>query len=157
FPWTIGLGTSYASEGAIYAKYILSEKPDAKIAVLYQNDDAGKELLRGLKSGLGEKSNLIAAESSYEISEPTIHSHVVQLKASGANVFVSCATPKFAAQSIKKVSELGWHPIFVLPNVSSSVGATLKPAGLDKAEGIVSATYLKDALDPQWRSDAGMA
>lgn len=156
FPWTMGLGTSYATEGAIYAKYIVAARPGAKIGVLYQNDDAGKELLKGLKNGLGEYSKMIVAEKSYEVSEPTIESHVVELKASGADVFVSFATPKFAAQSIKKASELGWHPLFVIPNVSSSVGATLKPAGFENAQGIISATYLKDALDPQWENDEGM-
>ena len=156
FPWTMGLGTSYSTEGAIYAKYIVKERPNAKIGVLYQNDDAGKELLKGLKRGLGENSKMIVSEKSYEVSEPTIESHVVELKSSGADVFVSFATPKFAAQSIKKAFELDWHPLFVIPNVSSSVGATLKPAGFDKAQGIISATYLKDALDPQWGSDDGM-
>jgi branched-chain amino acid transport system substrate-binding protein len=156
FPWTMGLGTTYQNEGGIYATYILKEKPDAKIAVLYQNDDAGKELLKGLKDGLGSRAEMIVAESSYEVSEPTIDSHVVQLKASGADVLLSFATPKFAAQSIKKVAELGWSPLHFLLSVSSSVGATLKPAGFANAQNIISATYLKDGLDTQWDGDPGM-
>jgi branched-chain amino acid transport system substrate-binding protein len=156
FPWTMGLGTTYQNEGGIYATYILKEKPDAKIAVLYQNDDAGKELLKGLKDQLGSRAGMIAAESSYEVTEPTIDSHVVQLKASGADVLLSFATPKFAAQSIKKVGELGWNPLHFLLSVSSSVGATLKPAGFANAQNIISATYLKDAMDPRWEGDPGM-
>jgi branched-chain amino acid transport system substrate-binding protein len=148
-PWTMGLGTTYKNEGGIYAAFILKEKPDAKIAVLYQNDDAGKEQLKGLKDRLGAKAGLIVAESSYEVSEPTIDSHMVQLKASGADVLLSFASPKFAAQSIKKVAELGWSPLHFLLSISSSVGATLKPAGLASAQNLISATYLKDALDSQ--------
>jgi branched-chain amino acid transport system substrate-binding protein len=156
FPWTMGLGTTYQNEGGIYATYILKERPDARIAVLYQNDDAGKELLKGLKNQLGSRAEMIVAESSYEVTEPTIDSHVVQLKASGADVLLSFATPKFAAQSIKKVAELGWNPLHFLLSVSSSVGATLKPAGFANAQNIISATYLKDTLDTQWDGDPGM-
>jgi branched-chain amino acid transport system substrate-binding protein len=157
FPWTMGLGATYQIETSIYAAYLLKEKPSAKIAVLYQNDDAGKELLKGLKEGLGDKVGQIVAESSYEVTEPTIDSHVVSLKASGADVLFSLATPKFAAQSIKKAAEIEWHPLHFLPVVSSSIGATLAPAGLQNSKGVTSAAFLKDATDPQWNEDPGMA
>lgn len=124
--------------------------------MLYQNDDYGKDYLKGLEDGLGAKANLIVARQSYDVSEPTIDSAIVSLQASGANVFVDIATPKFAAQSITKASELNWHPLFILNNVSSSVGGVIKPAGFDKAQGIISAAYLKDPTDPQWKDDAGM-
>jgi branched-chain amino acid transport system substrate-binding protein len=156
FPWTMGWQPSYQTEAHIYAKYILQNKPDAKIAVLYQNDDYGKDYLKGLEDGLGTKANLIVAKQAYDVSEPTIDSEMVNLQASGANVFVDIATPKFAAQSITKASELNWHPLFILNNVSSSLGGVIKPAGFDKAQGIVSAAYLKDPTDPQWKDDAGM-
>jgi len=157
FPWTMGLGATYKVETGIYARYILQERPSAKIAVLYQNDDAGKDLLKGLKLGLGDKAaTMIVAESAYEVSEPTIDAHIVQLKYSGADVLLSLATPKFAAQSIKKASELDWHPLHFLPVVSSSVGATLAPAGIQNSQNVVSAAFLKDAMDPQWADDPGM-
>jgi len=155
FPWTMGLGATYRIETSIYAAY-LKEKPSAKIAVLYQNDDAGKELLNGLKEGLGDKAGRIVAESSYEVTEQTIDSHVVSLKASGADVLFSLATPKFAAQSIKKAAEIDWHPLHFVPVVSSSIGATLAPAGLQNSKGVISAAFLKDATDPQWNEDPGM-
>ena len=148
FPWTMGMGTSYQSEGAIFARYIQREKPDAKIAVLYQNDDFGKDMLKGFLDALGEKGSMIVAKSSYEVSEPTIDSHVVTLKSSGADVLVTFATPKFTVQTVKKVSEIGWKPLHVVTSVSSSVGAVLTPAGFENAQGLVSATYLKDVLDP---------
>jgi branched-chain amino acid transport system substrate-binding protein len=156
FPWTMGLGATYRIETSIYAAYLLKEKPSAKIAVLYQNDDAGKELLKGVKEGLGDKVGQIVAESAYEVTEPTIDSHVVSLKASGADVLFSLATPKFAAQSIKKAAEIDWHPLHFLPVVSSSIGATLAPAGLQNSQGVISAAFLKDATDPQWKEDPGM-
>ena len=157
FHWTMGLGATYKVETGIYAHYILQERPSAKIAVLYQNDDAGKDLLKGLKLGLGDKaSTMIVAESAYEVSEPTIDAHIVRLKASGADVLLSLATPKFAAQSIKKASELNWHPLHFLPVVSSSVGATLSPAGIQNSQNLISAAFLKDAMDPQWADDPGM-
>ena len=156
FPWTMGLGATYSIETGIYANYILEQKPTAKIAVLYQNDDAGKELFKGLKEGLGDKANMIVAESAYEVTEPSIDSHVVQLKASGADVLLSLATPKFAAQSIKKAVEMDWHPLHFLPVVSSSVGATLVPAGLQNSQHVISAAFLKDAMDSQWADDQGM-
>jgi branched-chain amino acid transport system substrate-binding protein len=157
FPWTMGWQPNYQTEAGIYANYILKNKPDAKIAVLYQNDDYGKDYLKGLTDGLGSKAKtMIVAEQSYDVSEPTIDSQMVSLQSSGANVFVDITTPKFAAQSIKKASEIGWHPMFFLNNVSASVGSVLKPAGFDAAQGIISAAYLKDATDPEWNNDADM-
>jgi branched-chain amino acid transport system substrate-binding protein len=156
FPWTMGWQPNYQTEGQIYAKYILKEKPNAKIAVLFQNDDYGKDYLKGLKDGLGAKANMIVAESSYEVSEPTIDSHIVKLKSSGADVFFNIATPKFAAQAIKKMGEVDWKPLHFLNNVSSSIGSVIKPAGFENAQGIISANYGKDTSDPQWKDDAGM-
>jgi len=157
FPWTMGWQPSYQSETQIYAKYLLKEKPGARIAVLYQNDDYGKDYLKGLKDGLGAKAaSMIIAEESFETSEPTIDNHIVKLKASGADVFVDIATPKFAAQAIKKVAEVEWKPLHFLNNVSASVGSVIKPAGYDNSQGIISAAYLKDASDPQWDNDPGM-
>jgi branched-chain amino acid transport system substrate-binding protein len=158
YPWTMGLATDYQTEGSIFAKFLLKEKPDAKIAILYQNDDFGKDLVRGFKEELGQRhATAIIAETSYEVSEPTIDSQIVKLKSSGANVLVSFASPKFAAQAIKKVGELGWRPLHVLTSVSSSVGAVVRPAGIQNSQGLVSATIFKDALDPQWSDDPGMA
>jgi ABC-type branched-subunit amino acid transport system substrate-binding protein len=157
FPWTMGWQPSYQSETQIYAKYLLKNKPDARIAVLYQNDDYGKDYLKGLKDGLGAKAaSMIIAEESFETTEPTIDSHIVKLKSSGADVFVDIATPKFAAQAIKKVAEIEWKPLHFLNNVSASVGSVIKPAGMANAQDIISAAYLKDASDPQWDSDPGM-
>jgi branched-chain amino acid transport system substrate-binding protein len=156
FPWTIGWQPSYQSEAVIYAKYLMKEKPDAKIVVLYQNDDFGKDYLKGLKEGFGAKAPMIVAEESYEISEPTIDSHIVKLKATGADVFISITTPKFAAQAIKKLAEIDWKPMHILSNVSISVGSVIKPAGFENAQGILSAAYAKDAADPQWQNDPGM-
>jgi ABC-type branched-subunit amino acid transport system substrate-binding protein len=156
FPWTMGMGTSYQSEGAIFARYIQREKPDAKIAVLYQNDDFGKDLFKGFLDALGEKNSMIVAKSSYEVSEPTIDSHIVTLKSSGADVLVTFATPKFTVQTVKKVAEMRWKPLHIVTSVSSSVGAVLAPAGFESAQGLVSATYLKDVLDPALSQDAGM-
>jgi branched-chain amino acid transport system substrate-binding protein len=157
FPWTMGWQPNYQSESRIYAKYILKNKPDAKIAVLYQNDDYGKDYLKGLKDGLGAKAaSMIIAEESYETTEPTIDSHIVKLKASGADVFFDVATPKFAAQAIKKVAEVEWKPLHFLNNVSASIGSVIVPAGMDNAQGIISSAYLKDTSDPQWKDDAGM-
>jgi branched-chain amino acid transport system substrate-binding protein len=157
FPWTMGWQPPYQSEGRIYAKYLLKEKPDAKVAIMYQNDDFGKDLLKGLKDGLGDKAaSMIVAEESYEVSEPTIDSHVVKLKASGADVYFSMTTPKFSAQSIKKVAELGWKPMYFQSNVGASVGSVLQPAGFENAQGIMSAAYAKDGADAQWDNDEGM-
>ncbi len=156
YPWTIGFQPSYRIEARIYAKYILGENPDAKIAVLYQNDDYGKDYLEGFKDGLGDKVDRIVAEASYEVTDPTVDSQIVTLKASGADVMFTIATPKFAAQAIRKVADIGWQPLHIVNNVSSSVGAVLTPAGLDKSVGVVTALYMKDPTDPQWESDEGM-
>jgi branched-chain amino acid transport system substrate-binding protein len=156
FPWTIGWQPSYQSEGRIYAKFLMKEKPDAKVAVLYQNDDFGKDYLKGLKDGLDAKASMIIAEESYEVSEPTIDNHVVKLKATGANVLISITTPKFAAQTIKKAAEIDWKALQIVANVSASVGSVLKPAGYENSQGLLSAAYAKDASDPQWQTDPGM-
>jgi ABC-type branched-subunit amino acid transport system substrate-binding protein len=156
FPWTIGFQPSYQIESKIYAKYILKNKPSAKIAVLYQNDDYGKDYLKGLKDGLGDKAGMIVAEVSYEVSDPTVDSQIVSLKASGADVMFTIATPKFAAQAIRKVYDIGWKPVHFINNVASSVGAVLSPAGLDKSAGLITALYLKDPTDLQWNKDPGM-
>jgi branched-chain amino acid transport system substrate-binding protein len=156
FPWTMGWQPSYQSEARIYAKFLMKEKPAAKIAVLYQNDDFGKDYLKGLKDGLGGKSSMIVAEESYETSEPTIDNHIVKLKASGADVFLSITTPKFAAQAIKKLAEIEWKPLHIVSNVSASVGGVIKPAGYENAQGILSAAYAKDGADSQWDNDPGM-
>ena len=156
FPWTMGWQPSYQSEARIYAKYLMKEKPNGKVAVLYQNDDFGKDYLKGLKDGLGAKSSMITAEEGYETSEPSIDNHIVKLKASGADVFISITTPKFAAQAIKKLAEMNWTPMHIVSNVSSSVGGVLKPAGFENAQGILSANYGKDGADPQWDNDPGM-
>jgi branched-chain amino acid transport system substrate-binding protein len=156
FPWTMGWQPGYQSEARIYAKFLMKEKPDGKIGVLYQNDDFGKDYLKGLKDGLGAKSSMIVAEESYETSEPVIDSHIVRLKASGATVFVSITTPKFAAQAIKKLAEIEWKPMHIVSNVSASVGGVIKPAGFENSQGILSAAYAKDGADSQWDNDPGM-
>jgi branched-chain amino acid transport system substrate-binding protein len=156
FPWTMGWQPSYQIEAKIYAKYLLKEKPDAKIAVFYQNDDMGKDYLKGLKDGLGDKASMIVAEESYELTEPTIDTHIVKLKASGADVLFTFVTPKFAAQAIKKRGELGWQPLHFLSNTSATIGAVIKPAGFDVSQGIISAAFMKDATDPRWKDDPGM-
>jgi branched-chain amino acid transport system substrate-binding protein len=156
YPWTMGWQPSYASEARIYAKYILREKPAGKIGVLYQNDDFGKDYLKGLKDGLGGKSAMIVLEEPYDTSEPAIDEHVVKLKAAGADVFLSITTPKFAAQAIKKAAEINWHPVHIISNVSASVGGVLEPAGIEISQGILSASYAKDGSDPQWNADEGM-
>ena len=157
YPWTMGWQPNYQSESRIYAKYILKNMPNAKIAILYQNDDYGKDYVKGLKDGLGAKAaSMIVAEDSYETTEPTIDSHIVTLKASGADVFFNVTTPKFAAQAIKKLAEVEWHPLHFLNNVSASIGSVIKPAGFGNAQGIISSNYLKDTSDPQWKDDAGM-
>jgi branched-chain amino acid transport system substrate-binding protein len=157
FPWTMGWQPNYQSEARIYAAYILKNKPDAKIAVLYQNDDYGKDYLKGLQDGLGAKAaSMIIAKESFETTEPTVDDHIVKLKSSGADVFVNIATPKFAAQAIKKVAEIGWKPLQFLNNVSASVGSVIKPAGFENSQDIISAAYLKDASEPQWDNDPGM-
>jgi ABC-type branched-subunit amino acid transport system substrate-binding protein len=154
-PWTIGWQPNYQSEGRIYATYILKEKPSAKIGVLYQNDDFGKDYLRGVKDGLGDKATMIIVEATYETTDPTVDSQIVDMKAKGIDVFVNTAIPKFAAQAIRKAAEIGWTPLHILSSIGSSVGATLKPAGFENAKDIVSDFYLKDPSDPKWVDDAG--
>ena len=156
FPWTIGWQPSYQDEAHIYAKYIIREKPNAKVAVFYQNDDFGKDYLKGLKHAFGDKAAMIVAEESYETSEPTIDDHIVKLKAAGADTFISIATPKFAAQAIKKAAEIAWTPLQIVANVSASVGGVMQPAGFENSQGILSAAYLKDGADPQWNNEPGM-
>src|ERR671932_412364 len=157
FPWTMGWQPNYQSEGRIYAKYVLQEKPGAKIAVLYQNDDYGKDLLKGLKDGLGDKARtMIVAEAPYETSEATVDSQMVKLKSSGADVFLNITTPKFAALAIRKAAELGWKPLHIVNNVASSVGGVLAPAGLENAKGLLSTGYLKDPTSPTWKDDPAL-
>ncbi|WP_201724110.1 ABC transporter substrate-binding protein [Bradyrhizobium centrolobii] len=157
FPWTMGWQPSYQSEAQIYAKWLMKEKPDAKIAILYQNDDFGKDYLKGTKDGLGAKaSSMIMMEESYEVSEPSIDGHIVKIKAANPDVLLIYATPKFAAQTIKKTAELGWKPLQILTNVSISVGSVMKPAGFENGQGVLSAAYAKDSTDPQWTNDSGM-
>jgi branched-chain amino acid transport system substrate-binding protein len=154
FPWTMGWQPNYQTEARIYAKNILQTKSDVKIGVLYQNDDYGKDYLKGLKDGLGDKAaKAIVAEVSYEVSDPTVDSQIVQLQASGANVFFNVGTPKFAAQAIRKAYDIGWKPVQYLNNVSASIGAVLTPAGLEKSVGIITTAYLKDYSDAQWAND----
>ena len=157
FHWTMGWQPNYQTEAGIYAKHILETTPNAKIAVLYQNDDYGKDYLEGFEKGLGAKAKtMIVAKASYETSDPTVDSQIVQLQASGANVFFNITTPKFAAQAIRKAYDIGWKPIQYLNNVSASIGSVLTPAGLDKSTGVISIQYLKDSLDPAWKNDKGM-
>ena len=157
FPWTMGWQPNYQSESRIYAKYILKELPNAKIAILYQNDDYGKDYVQGLKDGLGAKAaSMIVAEESYETTQPTIDSNIVKLKSTTADVFFNVTTPKFAAQAIKKMAEIEWKPLHFLNNVSASIGSVMKPAGFENSQNIISSNYLKDTSDPQWKDDAGM-
>jgi ABC-type branched-subunit amino acid transport system substrate-binding protein len=156
FPWTMGWQPNYQSEGRIYAKYILDHYPNGKIAVFWQNDDAGRDQVKGVRDGLGDKAGMIIADKSYEVSDPTIDSQIVALHDSGADIFMTWAAPKGAAQAIRKVGELGWKPKFFLANVSTSVAAVLKPAGLENAKDIISTAYLKDPTDPAWKDDPGV-
>jgi branched-chain amino acid transport system substrate-binding protein len=157
FPWTMGWQPNYQSESQIYAKYILKNYPNGKIAILYQNDDYGRDYVKGLKDGLGSRAaSMIVIEDSYEVSEPTIDTHIVKLKASGADIFFNVTTPKFAAQAIKKNMEVGWKPVHFLNNVSASIGSVMKPAGFENSQDIISSAYLKDPNDPQWKDDAAM-
>jgi len=157
FPWSMGWQPNYQNEARIYARYILKEKPNGKIAVLYQNDDYGRDYLKGLKAGLGEKAaSMIIAEDGYEVADPTIDSHVVKMKSLNADVFVDITGPKFAAQAIRKMAEIGWKPLHFLNNTTVSVGAVMKPAGFDASQGIISSAYLKDPTDQQWKDDSGI-
>jgi branched-chain amino acid transport system substrate-binding protein len=156
FPWTMGWQPTYQAEGHIYAQYLLKNKPGAKIGILFQNDDYGKDYVKGLKDGLGDKAKtMIVAEAPYETSDPTIDSQMINLKASGADVLFNVTTPKFAAQAIKKAHEIGWKPLHLLNNVSNSVGSVLKPAGLEASKDVLSTGYLKDPTDPTWDNDTG--
>jgi len=157
FPWTMGFQPSYRVEARIFAKYILKEKPNAKVAIFYANDDFGKDYVAGIRDIFGSKAaSQIVAEESYESTEPSIDGHIVKLKGTGADVLVNISTPKFAAQAIKKMAEVEWKPMHVLTNVSMSIGSVMKPAGFEASQGILSAGYLKDASDPQWKDDEGM-
>jgi branched-chain amino acid transport system substrate-binding protein len=157
FPWTMGFNPNYFVEGRIYGQYILKQHPNAKIGILYQNDDLGKDYLNGIKAGLGDKAaSMIVAEASYEVSDPTIDSQILKIKSAGADLFFSASTPKQAAQAIKKIFELDWHPVHILDINSTSVGAVMQPAGLEASKGVISVGYLKDALDPSWKDDPGM-
>jgi branched-chain amino acid transport system substrate-binding protein len=151
FPWTMGWQPDYATEAAIYAQHIMKNHPDGKVAMLYQNDDSGKDYLNGFIAGFGaKKDKYLIKTASYEVTDPTVDSQVIQLKDSGADVFFNDAAPKAAAQAIRKVADLGWKPAHYLANVSASVASTLKPAGLDNSKDIITAAYLKDPTDPQW-------
>ncbi|WP_338829689.1 ABC transporter substrate-binding protein [Bradyrhizobium sp. 27S5] len=156
-PWTIAFNPNYQSEGRIYAKYILANHPNAKIGIFYQNDDLGRDYITGLKSGLGDKAaSMIVAEVSYELTDPTVDSQIVKLRASGADLIYDPSTPKFAAQAIRKIADLNWTPVHILDINASPVSATLKPAGLDISKGIISTNYGKDPADPQWKDDPGV-
>jgi branched-chain amino acid transport system substrate-binding protein len=156
FPWTMGWQPNYQSEAQIFVSYLLEEKPNAKVGVLYQNDDYGKDYVKGFKDGLGDKAkSMIVSEVPYEVTDPTIDSQIVSLKSSGADVFFNVTIPKFAAQAIRKVAEIGWKPLHLLNSVSNSVGAALKPAGLENSKDIVSTFYIKDPTDPTWKDDKG--
>ncbi|MEO8806897.1 MAG: ABC transporter substrate-binding protein [Burkholderiaceae bacterium] len=157
YPWTLGFNPSYQAEGQIYAKYLLKNKPNAKIAILYQNDDYGKDVLKGVKDGLGAAgAKLVVAEASYEVSDPTIDSQMLTLQGSGADTLINITTPKFGAQAVRKAFDSGWKPLHIINNVSASVGSVLVPAGLDKSVGLLSFTYYKDPNDPQWKDDPAM-
>ncbi|MCP1911140.1 ABC-type branched-subunit amino acid transport system substrate-binding protein [Bradyrhizobium elkanii] len=156
-PWTIAFNPNYQSEGRIYAKYILANHPDAKIGIFYQNDDLGRDYITGLKSGLGDKAaSMIVTEVSYELTDPTVDSQIVKLKAAGVDLVYDASTPKFAAQAIRKIADLNWNPVHILDINASPVSATLKPAGLDISKGIISTNYGKDPADPQWKDDPGV-
>jgi ABC-type branched-subunit amino acid transport system substrate-binding protein len=153
----MGYNPNYQTEARIYARYILKNHPNAKIGIMYQNDDLGRDYLTGLKAGLGDKAaSMIVAEASYELSDPTVDSQVVKLKAAGADLFFNASTPKFAAQAIKKVADLDWHPVHIVDINASPVSSTLKPAGLDISKGLISVNYGKDPSDPQWKDDPGL-
>jgi branched-chain amino acid transport system substrate-binding protein len=157
FHWTMGWQPNYQDEAKVYAKHIVQTKPDAKIAVLYQNDDYGKDYLKGFKDGLGpQHQKMIVAEASYEVAEPTVDSQILQLKSSGANVFFNITTPKFAAQAIRAAYDTGWKPTQYLNNVSSSIGAVFTPAGLEKSAGMITTEYLKDPTGKNWADDAAV-
>jgi branched-chain amino acid transport system substrate-binding protein len=156
FPWTMGFAPSYRTEAQIYAKYILKEKPNAKIAILYQNDDFGKDYLAGMRDVLGDKFDKMVVTASYELTDPTIDSQITSLQGAGADVLLVAALSKFAAQAIRKVHDLDWKPLFFMSNLSVSVATVIKPAGPENAVGMITASYLKDPNDPAWKNDIGM-
>jgi ABC-type branched-subunit amino acid transport system substrate-binding protein len=157
FPWTFGFNLSYQTEGEIYARYLVKEKPNAKVAILYQNDDYGKDVLEGVKHVLkGPNAKMVVAQATYEVTDPTVDSQILQLKGSGADTFINITTPKFAAQAVRAAFDTGWKPLHFLNNVGASVGSVLTPAGLDKSVGLVTVQYYKDATDPQWKDDPAM-
>jgi len=157
YPWTMGFNLSYQSEGVIYAKWLLKNKPAAKVAILYQNDDYGKDLLKGVKDGFGAAAaKMIIKEASYEVTDPTVDSQIISLQSSGADTFINITTPKFSAQAIRKAWDSGWKPLHIVNNVGASVGSVLVPAGLDKAVGLMTLQYYKDPNDPQWKDDPAM-
>ena len=157
FPWTMAFNPNYFVEGRIYGQYIIKNHPQAKIGILYQNDDLGRDYLNGIKAGLGDKAqSLIVVEASYEVSDPTIDSQILKIKDAGTDLFFSATTPKQAAQAIKKIGELNWHPIQIVDINATSVGAVMKPAGLEASKGVISTGYAKDPADPTWKDDAGL-
>ena len=156
FPWTMGWLPSYQSESRIYAKYLAREKPAAKVAVLYQNDDMGKDYLKGLKDGFAGDPSRVVVEESYEVSEPTVDNHVVRLKSANPDVIIFFTTPKFGAQAIKKIGEMNWKPMTIVSNVSASTATVMRPAGIENSQGVMSAAYAKDVSDPQWVGDPGI-
>ncbi|MBN8963429.1 MAG: ABC transporter substrate-binding protein [Rhizobiales bacterium] len=157
FPWTMAFYPPYEMEARIYAKYVLENKPDAKIAIFSQNDDLGRDYLKGFKAGLGNKAkSMIVAEATYDTTEPTVDSQIIKLKASGADLLFNVSTPKFGAQAIKRVHELGWKPLTILASVASSIDGTLKPAGLEASQGLITAQYSKAPSDPLWKDDQAM-
>jgi ABC-type branched-subunit amino acid transport system substrate-binding protein len=156
FPWTMGFQPNYQTEGRVYASYILKNFPDAKVGILYQNDDYGKDYVKGMEDGLGAAaSKLIVLKQSHEVTDPTIDSQIINLKNAGANVFFNVTIPKFAVQAIKKAHDIGWKPTHFLNNVSSSLATVLKPAGLEASKGLITALYMKEVTDPQWKNDKG--
>ncbi len=157
FPWTMGYQPDYHTEAVIYAKHILANVKDAKIGVLMQNDDYGKDYWAGFKEGLGTEAHRVVKHVTYEINEPTVDSQIIQLKATDANVFFNIATPKFAAQAMRKMADLGWKPVHYVNNVAASVGTVMKPAGFDNVQGILTAAYVMDPTDPSWADHPDMA
>jgi branched-chain amino acid transport system substrate-binding protein len=157
FPWTMSWTPHYASEGEIYAKYVLSVKPDARVAIISQNDDLGRDYILGFRRGLGERaSSMIVSTQTYNTTDPTIDSQIVSLKASGADVLLIAAVPKFAAQAIRKAYDIDWHPLKFVVGVGSSIAGAIRPAGFEAAKGVISAAYQKDPADPQWKDDPAM-
>lgn len=156
FPWSIGFQPSFVNEGRAYGQYVAANFPNGKIAVLSQNDDYGKDIVSGLKQGLGAKAGMIVAEATYEVAEPTVDSQVVKLKNSGADIFMNLSGPKFAAQAIRKVAELGWKPVHIVNIPAASIGSVLRPAGLDISQGLITGGFMKDATDPAMANDAGV-